>query len=523
MEYTADEKAIYGALWKKEASQTGVVDAGDAVELLRLSTLDDDILFKVWELSDPDEKGHLEEDMFFRALKLIAVAQAGLEVSLSNLPKATKIADLGKATKDLSYLIKPAAAAVQSSTPGAAASAPVGDDVWAIAPEDQARFNNVFKSLGPDANGILGGKRARQVLTKSKLPTAALCRIWEVSDIDQDGGLSLHEFSVAMNLVAKCLEGREPPEVLPDCLLPQGSKASSTPAAPPAKTPPAVASKPKPAPAAEPSVAPSGDIKWAVSDGDKATYDRFFKSADKDGDGLVDGGGVMKIFVRSKLDKPTLAFIWELVDINKSGQINAEQFALAMHLISIKVKGGTLPDTLTPELIPPSFRGSMPETAPTLPASQPDPTPAPIPQQPAKEPSVNEDADSDVELEEQRRANEALKAQIAAQQAEIDNQGKELSGVQSDIRQLKKEEIELRKRLKAGKDELNQIMTKVREAKNERQRLQANLADRRTKVERTESSLAAQREKHAGLLQSNGAPEATETMGGMSFGDYFGG
>lgn len=36
-------------------------------------------------------------------------------------------------------------------------------------------------------------------------------------------------------------------------------------------------------------LAPSGDIKWAVSDGDKATYDRFFKSADKDGDGLVDG------------------------------------------------------------------------------------------------------------------------------------------------------------------------------------------------------------------------------------------
>lgn len=68
----------------------------------------------------------------------------------------------------------------------------------AIAPEDQARFNNVFKSLGPDANGILGGKRARQVLTKSKLPTAALCRIWEVSDIDQDGGLSLHEFSVVI-------------------------------------------------------------------------------------------------------------------------------------------------------------------------------------------------------------------------------------------------------------------------------------------------------------------------------------
>ena len=61
----------------------------------------------------------------------------------------------------------------------------------------------------------------------------------------------------------------------------------------------------------------------------------------------------MGIFLSSKLPKQTLAHVWcvkqaflidhvqmslrNLVDVNHTGKLNAEQFALAMHLISKKV------------------------------------------------------------------------------------------------------------------------------------------------------------------------------------------
>ena len=44
----------------------------------------------------------------------------------------------------------------------------------------------------------------------------------------------------------------------------------------------------------------------------------------------------MGIFLSSKLAKPILAQVWNLVDVNHNGKLNSEQFALAMHLISKK-------------------------------------------------------------------------------------------------------------------------------------------------------------------------------------------
>ncbi len=51
--------------------------------------------------------------------------------------------------------------------------------------------------------------------------------------------------------------------------------------------------------------------------------------ADKDFDGFVNGGDVRNLFVQSGLAQNYLAHIWGLVDLNKTGKLNLEQFALA--------------------------------------------------------------------------------------------------------------------------------------------------------------------------------------------------
>lgn len=49
-----------------------------------------------------------------------------------------------------------------------------------------------------------------------------------------------------------------------------------------------------------------------------------------------------------------------LCDIKQCGKLNNEQFALAMWFVARCLKGIEPPPTLTPEMVPPSFRSTKP-------------------------------------------------------------------------------------------------------------------------------------------------------------------
>lgn len=49
---------------------------------------------KVWDLSDPNGKGYLDRNGFFVALKLIALAQKGIEINLNNISVETVPPDM---------------------------------------------------------------------------------------------------------------------------------------------------------------------------------------------------------------------------------------------------------------------------------------------------------------------------------------------------------------------------------------------------------------------------------------------
>ena len=60
--------------------------------------------------------------------------------------------------------------------------------------------------------------------------------------------------------------------------------------------------------------------------------------------------------VKSKLPNSVLSKIWKLADVDKDGMLDSEEFALAMHLINIKIDGNDIPTDLPNHLIPPSKR-----------------------------------------------------------------------------------------------------------------------------------------------------------------------
>lgn len=61
--------------------------------------------------------------------------------------------------------------------------------------------------------------------------------------------------------------------------------------------------------------------------------------------------------VKSKLPNSILGKIWKLSDMDKDGMLDAEEFALALYLINLKVEGHEMPAELPPHLIPPSKKG----------------------------------------------------------------------------------------------------------------------------------------------------------------------
>uniref|UniRef100_A0A673KXA8 Epidermal growth factor receptor substrate 15-like 1 n=1 Tax=Sinocyclocheilus rhinocerous TaxID=307959 RepID=A0A673KXA8_9TELE len=356
-----------------DPGNTGKVGAAEAAQFLKKSGLSDSTLGQIWDLSDPERKGYLDKKGFFAALRLVASAQGGSDVSL-NSPSQNISAPFPKFS--------------DAGSPSLNITTSAADSSWTIKPEDKAKYDGIFESLSP-IGGLLSGDKVKPVLMNSNLPLDVLGKIWDLSDIDKDGHLDKEEFSVAMHLVYAAREKERVPSTLPTALIPPSKRKKIAGALP--GSVPVLPSSPfllkenlRPTPVLSKSplgssanLSPSNSFKrstptppqpqthtqassdhWVVQAEDREQYEEIFELADSDFDGMVGGGEVKDIFMNSRLPQSVLAHIWSLADTQHTGKLTKEQFCLAMHLIEEKVKGVDLPQSLTPEMIPPSERGA---------------------------------------------------------------------------------------------------------------------------------------------------------------------
>jgi len=96
------------------------------------------------------------------------------------------------------------------------------------------------------------------------------------------------------------------------------------------------------------------DKEWVVAR-ERYKYDEAF---DRLGpvNGKITGAIAKTELVKSRLPNAVLGKIWKLSDIDQDGQLDSDEFALAMYLVGIKLDGFDLPNELPPHLIPPSKR-----------------------------------------------------------------------------------------------------------------------------------------------------------------------
>uniref|UniRef100_A0A673ISE6 Epidermal growth factor receptor substrate 15-like 1 n=1 Tax=Sinocyclocheilus rhinocerous TaxID=307959 RepID=A0A673ISE6_9TELE len=359
--YTPLDVPLCCSTWSVDPGNTGRVGPTEAALFLKKSGLPDITLGKIWDLADPDGKGFLDKQGFYVALRLVACAQSGHDISISGL-----------------HLPVPSPKFKDHSSPSLSSITSTNESHWAVRPEEKSKFDGIFESLAP-VNGLLSGEKVKPVLINSKLPVDVLGKVWDLSDIDKDGHLDKDEFAVAMHLVYRALEKEPVPSVLPSSLIPpskrkksSGSLSSMVPVLPGSPPPPKDSLRSTPSHGSMNSLNSAGSlspkhtikssqhsVNWVVPVADRGRYDDIFLKTDTDLDGFVSGQEVKEIFMQSSLPQNFLAHIWALADTRQMGKLTREQFSLAMHLIQLKVsKGMDPPQALTPDMIPPSERGT---------------------------------------------------------------------------------------------------------------------------------------------------------------------
>ena len=97
----------------------------------------------------------------------------------------------------------------------------------------------------------------------------------------------------------------------------------------------------------------SGEPEWIVNK-DRSRWDAIFDSLGPT-KGKVSGSVAKKEMIKSRLPNPVLAKVWRLSDVDQDGALDSDEFALAMHLINIKLEGYDLPEDLPDHLIFPCF------------------------------------------------------------------------------------------------------------------------------------------------------------------------
>ena len=360
-----------------------------AVKFFEKTRLPSTVLGEIWQIADTENRGLLTPPGFGIVLRLIGYAQAGRSVSANlalqpggPLPKFDGIPGPSTPSSPSGNFSGP----LRPQSSGGAGPIRVPP----LTPEKVSQYSSLFEESGAH-NGTLSGDTAKQIFERAQLPNEVLGRIWNLADTEQKGSLSLTEFIVAMHLLASYKGGtlRALPQILPaglyEAAARRGVSRQNTGTRPnldnvasaiPRQFSGSGFQKPS-SPLARPPHTMSqagtdaaGD-GWAIGSQEKAQFDQIYATVDTANRGYITGEQAVVFFSNSRLPEDALAQIWDLADINSEGRLNRDEFAVAMYLIKqqrTKRDGrGVLPQTLPPNLVPPSMRRQG--TAPSQPTA----------------------------------------------------------------------------------------------------------------------------------------------------------
>jgi len=248
---TPDKVAQYSALFEKSGAQNGVLPGEQAKQIFERAGLPNEVLGKIWNLADTEQRGSLVMTEFIIAMHLLASFKSGALRALPNiLPAGLYEAAARRGPPRQMSGSTPSISAIPRQFSGAGGPAgrtasPLGRSPygtppqtaqatgqasdWVISPMDKVRFDSTYATLDVTNRGWITGDEAVPFFSNSKLPEEALAQIWDLADINSQGRLTRDEFAVAMYLIRQQRgkrDGRDSlPNVLPANLVPPSMRS----------------------------------------------------------------------------------------------------------------------------------------------------------------------------------------------------------------------------------------------------------------------------------------------------------
>ncbi|KAI0385465.1 hypothetical protein F5Y04DRAFT_186234 [Hypomontagnella monticulosa] len=279
---TPEKVSQYAGLFERQNLQNGGILPGDqAKSIFEKSGLPNEVLGRIWQLADTEQRGALVLTEFVIAMHLLTSMKSGTLRGLPNIlpaglyeaatrrgsaprqsPTAT-VSPMSAIPRQLS-----GQAQVRTNSPlgrpplGPQATGmvptPTGGD-WLVTAADKIRFDQFYTDLDKTNKGFITGEEAVPFLSQSGLPEDALAQIWDLADINSEGRLTKDTFAVAMYLIRQQRSRRELPlpTSLPPNLIPPSLRNQPR--------PPPIGPSPFDAPAPSPPPAPP-QSKSAIDD-----------------------------------------------------------------------------------------------------------------------------------------------------------------------------------------------------------------------------------------------------------------
>ena len=187
---------------------------------------------------------------------------------------------------------------------------------------EQKYYNSIYTKTDPTGSGRIEGRQAVALFRTSGVPVPTLKTIWELATPNKEDYLDKNRFFIALKLIALAQEGK------PVSLQVIHEKVGL--------------------PKFEGIELPAPSDDWEVGENESTVYLNGFKklSGDK---GFLTQAESKELLQRTQFPPEVLKRIWLLIGLG-SGNMNADQFVVAMQLIA-KARGGVE----VPEVLPQSL------------------------------------------------------------------------------------------------------------------------------------------------------------------------
>ncbi|KAI0542068.1 hypothetical protein GGR58DRAFT_453873 [Xylaria digitata] len=264
---TPEKVSQYAAIFENQSLQNGILPGGPAKTIFEKSQLPNEVLGRIWQLADTEQRGGLVLTEFVIAMHLLTSMKTGALRALPNiLPPALYEAAIRRAPSasrqsptvtgaPVSAIPRQLSGSAQPRTSSPLGRPPLGTQGigilpqasgsdWLIMPADKAKYDQFYADLDKTNKGYITGEEAVPFLSQSKLSEDALAQIWDLADINSEGRLTKDSFAVAMYLIRQQRTKSGPlPASLPPSLVPPSfrNRIESSPFPPPVSAPTAPA------------------------------------------------------------------------------------------------------------------------------------------------------------------------------------------------------------------------------------------------------------------------------------------